>query len=87
LSDLKLVRNRAEQMMRVGDKVVLKDSIGLPFTRHGREGDSYGIVEVRVFVVTSTSTSVTVLWQNGTRETLRAADIIPYLNPDEYDCW
>ncbi|KAI0068302.1 hypothetical protein BV25DRAFT_1911299 [Artomyces pyxidatus] len=87
LAKLKLVRSRAEWMMRVGDKVVLKDVTGLPFTKHGKEGEPYGIVEVRVYVVKETQTSVNVLWQDGTSETLPTTQLIPYLNPDEYDCW
>ncbi|TFY70916.1 hypothetical protein EVG20_g2080 [Dentipellis fragilis] len=87
LGKLKLVRSRAEQLMRVGDKVVLKDSTGLPFTSHGTDGEPYGVVEVRVYVVKTTQTTVNVLWQDGSTETLLATDLIPYLNPDEYDCW
>ncbi|TFY81129.1 hypothetical protein EWM64_g2884 [Hericium alpestre] len=83
---LKLVRSRAEQLMRVGDKVILKDSTNLPFTRHGKEGEN-GIMEVRVYVVKTTQTIVNVMWQDGTIEALLATDLIPYINPDEYDCW
>jgi ubiquitin-conjugating enzyme E2 O len=87
LGKLKLVRSRAEWMMRVGDKVILKDPSNLPFTRHGKEGESYGIVEVRVYVVRETQTTVVVLWQDGSKETVLTTELIPYLNPDEYDCW
>ncbi|KAI0041793.1 hypothetical protein FA95DRAFT_1584625 [Auriscalpium vulgare] len=87
LAKLKIVRSRAEWMMRAGDKVVLKDSTGLPFTKHGKLGEPYGIVEVRVYVVRETQTSVNVLWQDGTAETVMTTQLIPYLNPDEYDCW
>ena len=34
-----------------------------------------------------TETMLDVLWQDGTEESLQAVDVIPYLNPDEYDCW
>lgn len=30
---------------------------------------------------------VSVLWQNGTTESIRATDLIPYLTIDEYDVW
>ena len=39
------------------------------------------------YVVQETKSSVEVLWQDGTRETLDARNTVPYLNPDEYDCW
>jgi ubiquitin-conjugating enzyme E2 O len=87
LAKLKLMRSRAEWMMRVGDKVILKDATSLPSTRHGKEGDPYGVVEVRVYVVRETQTTVDVLWQDGSKETMPTAKLIPYLNPDEYDCW
>lgn len=87
LAKLKLVRSRAEWMMRVGDKVILKDATSLPFTRHGKEGEPYGVIEVRVYVVRETQTTVDVLWQDGSTETMLTTKLIPYLNPDEYDCW
>ena len=34
-----------------------------------------------------TKTTVDVLWQDGTRETIDVKQTVPYLNPDEYDCW
>ncbi|KAI0734484.1 hypothetical protein C8Q72DRAFT_880146 [Fomitopsis betulina] len=87
LSQLTLVRRRAEQAIRVGDRVVLKDSTGVPVTRHGKEDDPHQVLEVRTFVVKETHTFVNVLWQDGTREPVDAKQTIPYLNPDEYDCW
>lgn len=30
---------------------------------------------------------MTVLWQDGSRETLSSTELIPYLNVDEHDCW
>lgn len=87
LAKLKLVRSRAEWMMRVGDKVILKDAASLPSTRHGKEGEPYGVIEVRVYVVRETQTTVDVLWQDGSTETMPTTKLIPYLNPDEYDCW
>ena len=87
LAKLKLVRSRAEWMMRVGDKVILKDITNLPSTRHGKEGEPYGVIEVRVYVVRETQTTVEVLWQDGSTEAMPTTKLIPYLNPDEYDCW
>ncbi|KAF8913015.1 hypothetical protein CPB84DRAFT_1722037 [Gymnopilus junonius] len=87
LEKLTLVRGHSDLEMRVGDRVYLKDTTGLPFTEHGKQGDMTGVVQVRTFLVTETSTEVEVLWQDGTKESLNAVDVIPYLNPDEYDCW
>jgi ubiquitin-conjugating enzyme E2 O len=71
----------------VGDKVFLKDATDAPVTTHGQEGDPAGTVTVKAFAVQETRTTVNVLWQDGTQETLRATALIPYMNPDEYDCW
>lgn len=71
----------------MGDRVHVKNHVGLPFTEHGIEGDLTGRVRVQTFLVTETVTDLEVLWQDGTRESLKATEVIPYLNPDEYDCW
>lgn len=73
--------------MRVGDRVLLKNREASPSTLHGREGDSSGTVTVRDLVVTETNTMVNVLWQDGTREVIDCKETVPYVNPDEYDCW
>jgi len=72
--------------VRVGDRVRLKDNTGAPSTTHGEEADNER-VHVQTFLVVETQTSVDILWQDGTRQTLNATDVVPYLNPDEYDCW
>ncbi|EJF62287.1 hypothetical protein DICSQDRAFT_104652 [Dichomitus squalens LYAD-421 SS1] len=87
LGDLTIVSRRAEEAMRVGDRVRLRNNTGVPVTRHGRSPDGQGTIEVDTLIVQETRTSVDVLWQDGTRETLDARETIPYLNPDEYDCW
>jgi ubiquitin-conjugating enzyme E2 O len=73
--------------IRVGDRVRLKDATGLPSTRHSQEGDNSDVITVQTFMVTETETTLDVLWQDGVQETLRSTEVIPYLNPDEYDCW
>ncbi|KAF8973555.1 hypothetical protein BDZ97DRAFT_1775695 [Flammula alnicola] len=87
LGRLTLIRGRSDLEMRVGDRVHLKDAKGLPWTEHGQEGDATGVVQVQTFLVTETVTELDILWQDGTRETLKSVEVIPYLNPDEYDCW
>lgn len=87
IGKLTLIRGRSDFEMRVGDRVHLKNATGLPSTQHGREGESAGIVHVQAFLVVETETSLDVLWQDGVHETLKSTDVIPYLNPDEYDCW
>ncbi|TFK30803.1 hypothetical protein FA15DRAFT_662855 [Coprinopsis marcescibilis] len=86
-SKLILVRGKSDIEMRVGDRVYLKDTTGLPMTEHGNEADPAGIVHVQTFKVTETVTTVEVLWQDGVRETVKSVDVIPYVSPDEYDCW
>ncbi|OBZ79709.1 E2/E3 hybrid ubiquitin-protein ligase UBE2O [Grifola frondosa] len=87
LGKLTMLRRRAEQALRMWDRVILKDQVGLPITRHGREGEPHGTLEVRTLVIQETQTNVDVLWQDGTRETIDAKNSVPYVNPDEYDCW
>ncbi|TCD69895.1 hypothetical protein EIP91_005719 [Steccherinum ochraceum] len=88
MGKLTLVRRRAEQCLRVGDRLLLKNREEMPVTLHGKEGvQQQGPVEVRTAVVKQTHTIVNVLWQDGKRDCLDAKDTVPYMNPDEYDCW
>ncbi|KAI0638530.1 hypothetical protein C8Q77DRAFT_1091600 [Trametes polyzona] len=86
LGKLTTITRRAEEAMRVGDRVKLKSG-NAPVTRHGRPSDGYGSIEVDTLVVQETKTTVDVLWQDGSRETVDAKQTVPYLNPDEYDSW
>ena len=86
LNQLTLVRTRPDTV-QVGEKVLLKNSEGTPVTKHGKEGEGAGVVEVRHFVVRETKTTVTVLWQDDVKEIMPSTELIPFLNPDEYDCW
>ena len=65
----------------------LKEPSEKLLTRHGRDSDRTSAVVVDTFWVWKTETVVHVLWQDGKRECLKSTDLIPYLNPDEYDCW
>lgn len=87
MANLTLIRGRSDLEMRVGDRVHLKDATGLPYTEHGKPEDPTGVLRVQTFLVTETVTELDVLWQDGTRESVKATSVIPYLNPDEYDCW
>jgi ubiquitin-conjugating enzyme E2 O len=87
LTRLTLIKTRSDQDIRVGDKVFLKDATDGPITVHGQEGEPAGTVIVKALTVQETCTSVNVLWQDGMQETLRSTELIPYMNPDEYDCW
>ncbi|KAH9855005.1 hypothetical protein C2E23DRAFT_875028 [Lenzites betulinus] len=86
LGKLTVVARTAEEAMRVGDRVKLKTPNG-PITKHGKPTDPHGQVIVDTLIVQETRTSVDVLWQDGTRETIEAKNTVPYLNPDEYDSW
>ncbi|KAJ7092567.1 hypothetical protein C8R44DRAFT_816023 [Mycena epipterygia] len=85
MSKLTLIRSLSDLEMRVGDRVTFKDESRVPGTTHGLDGGSK--VVVKTFTVTETQTFLDVLWQDGTKETVRSTELIPYLNPDEYDCW
>lgn len=89
IKKLTFIRAQSDCEVRVGDRVRLKPTaqVEAPVTRHGRpEGDD-GICNIRTLLVVETQTSVDILWQDGTEETTAAKDVVPYLNPDEYDCW
>ncbi|KAH7929335.1 hypothetical protein BV22DRAFT_1109934 [Leucogyrophana mollusca] len=87
LSKLTAFRTKSGDI-RVGDKVFLKDGDeSAPITTHGHASDPTGQITVRALCVKETRTNVNILWQDGTSETLQSTDLIPYLNPDEYDCW
>jgi len=73
--------------MRVGDRVYLKDTTGLPMTEQGKDGDPAGIMHVQTFKVNETVTTVEVIWQDGVKETINSTEVIPYVSSDEYDCW
>ncbi|KAG6818066.1 hypothetical protein H0H87_009221 [Tephrocybe sp. NHM501043] len=86
IEKLSLVRGRSDLEMRVGDRVRLKNNNGAPLTRHCKD-DTNVTLEVRLFMVTETQTTLDILWQDGKKEVIKSTEIIPYLNPDEYDCW
>jgi ubiquitin-conjugating enzyme E2 O len=48
IARLRLVRGKTDAIMRIGDRVVLKDTTAGPVTRHGSTGDAFGIIEVRL---------------------------------------
>ncbi|KAF8990781.1 hypothetical protein BDZ89DRAFT_1086942 [Hymenopellis radicata] len=80
VSKLTLLKGRTEFQMRIGDRVrILDGSVEVPYSMH----DNLPVV---ILAVKETETTVDVLWQDGTMETCRTVDLIPYLNTDEYDC-
>ena len=85
LSGLTLLRGLSDSVVHLGDKVTLKDYPADMVTKHGR--DLQGCLEVDTFMVVKTRTTVRVIWQDSSEETLRSTELVPYLNPDEYDCW
>jgi ubiquitin-conjugating enzyme E2 O len=82
-----LITDRVDLELRVGDIVKLKNKEGVPVTHHGVKGTEPGTITIDALWVTRTESHIDVLWQDGKRETLKSVDLIPYLNPDEYDCW
>ncbi|KLO15052.1 hypothetical protein SCHPADRAFT_902766 [Schizopora paradoxa] len=84
-SKLTLVRDLDEKVVRVGHKISLRKA---PFvTRHGEANSRKGQILVDTFNVIETQTSVTVLWQDGSTEVVDSKELLPHVNPDEYDCW
>ncbi|SJL05546.1 uncharacterized protein ARMOST_08914 [Armillaria ostoyae] len=87
ISKLTLIRGRSDFQIRIGDKVNLVERTGYPVTIHGRSMQGVPTIHVETLTVAETETTVDILWQDGTTETLNSVDLIPYLNTDEYDCW
>jgi ubiquitin-conjugating enzyme E2 O len=86
IGELMLLRTPSDAQMHCGDHVRLKDTTPMPVTVHGQEGVGPGVITVDMYVVLETQTQIDVLWQDGTKETVSAKDVIPH-TPDEYDCW
>lgn len=73
----------------VGDKVIFKTpelaaQYGLEETQHGPEGSR---VAVGAMNVISTSSTVAVLWQDGSSSVEQSTSLVPHLNLDEHDVW
>ncbi|TRM60186.1 hypothetical protein BD626DRAFT_505743 [Schizophyllum amplum] len=88
VTKLTVIRGVAERQLHVGERVFFRkfDSTR-PNTRHGREQDPGGVFVCSAFKIIESETMVSLLWQDGTRDVRRAVDVIPYLNPDDLDCW
>ncbi|KAL0951414.1 hypothetical protein HGRIS_008106 [Hohenbuehelia grisea] len=88
LTKLVLLRMAIDVEMHVGAHMNFKNPLGFPFTTHvtSSEGTIRAITS-QTFVVIDTQTTLSILWQDGTKETLDATQAVPYANPDEYDCW
>jgi len=67
--------------------VTLRNHGDAPVSRHLNQITEGDVIEVRHFIVRDRQTQVTVLWQDGTKETKPATELVPHLNPDEYECW
>lgn len=67
--------------------ITLKDHGNAPVSRHSNKTNEGDAIEVRHFIVRDRQTRVTVLWQDGTKETKPSREFVPHLHPDEYECW
>ncbi|KAG9042571.1 hypothetical protein FS837_010684 [Tulasnella sp. UAMH 9824] len=90
--ELSIVRPRS--ILRVSDRVRFKDASlaemhGVRNTRHGKvDMPGSELIESDILVVRETRTIVRILWQNGViTNDIPSTAVIPYANPDEYDCW
>ncbi|OAX44402.1 hypothetical protein K503DRAFT_765021 [Rhizopogon vinicolor AM-OR11-026] len=84
LTKLTVLRMRVDDI-RVGDKVLLDKDVGIPITIWDVESEPNSAI--KTMCVKETKTLVNVLWQDGSRQSIPSSELIPYLNPDEYDCW
>lgn len=85
------MRSRGAVSGSVGERVVFKDprraaELGVKPVIY-KDQDMRIDFCVDVMVIISSRTRVQVLWQDGSREWLPSVNLVPHLNPDEYDCW
>ena len=59
---------------------------GVPASHH-EDPDSHITIDVDALTVVATRSRVEILWQDGTCEWVPSIEVIPYINPDEFDCW
>lgn len=62
------------------------EELGVPPSHH-EDPETHLIIDVDALTVVATRSRVEVLWQDGTRGWVPSIDVIPYINPDEFDCW
>jgi hypothetical protein len=60
--------------------------LGVPASHH-EDPDTHLTIGVDALTVVATQSRVEILWQDGTREWVPSIEVIPYINPDEFDCW
>jgi len=60
--------------------------LGVPASHH-EDPETHFSIDVDTLTVVATRSRVEILWQDGTREWVPSIDVIPYINPDEFDCW
>jgi ubiquitin-conjugating enzyme E2 O len=48
ISRLRLVRGKTDAVMRIGDRVSLKEGVACPVTKHGTSSGPSGVIEVRL---------------------------------------
>jgi len=70
ISKLTLLRSQSERQLHLSDRVTLKKAELAPITQHGKEEDPAGVLHVQTLAVRETETTIDVLWQDGTKETL-----------------
>jgi ubiquitin-conjugating enzyme E2 O len=87
MNELTILPIHTDTDLTVGARVKLKDKTEVLVTQHGTEAGQCGVVTVDMYQVMETETELDVLWQDGSIETILARDVVPLLNPDEYDCW
>lgn len=74
--------------IRVGDKVMLEKDVDIPVaTIWSVESEPNVAMAIKTLCVKEMKTVVNVLWQDGSQQSVPSTELIPYLNPDEYDCW
>ncbi|KAG9314231.1 hypothetical protein JVU11DRAFT_5018 [Chiua virens] len=86
LTKLTVLKTKSADI-RVGDKAIFPDDETIPSVSFVAGAGAHNRIESRTLCVQETRTTVGVLWQDGSRETLSSTELIPYLNVDEYDCW
>ena len=87
VEDLTLVRSFSDSCHAVGDKVIFRHAELV--TKHRLEIPRYGVESfpVDVMNVIDTSSTIRILWQDGSITEEDSKTMVPYVNLDEYESW
>jgi ubiquitin-conjugating enzyme E2 O len=92
MTQLTVIAGKDIPPIRLEEKVLLRnthmaESKGIAPTSHGKKADNSGAFEVRTMVVKQPQSTLRVLWQDGTQESISSTEVVPHIVSDSYECW